>query len=374
MRITIAAGPFFPLPPGPAGAVERVWLGLAEEFARRGHSVTILERGTVGEPADARVNGVRRVRGPALVRTRRFAVNLAKDLAYSVWARTRLPEADVLVTNTFWLPALLAARRARVGRVAVHVQRMPKGQLGLYARAARFQAVSRAIADGIAHERPAYARRTRVFPNPIDTTVFAPPAGGRPGPAREVLFAGRIHPEKGLDLLVAAFARVAPRYPGLRLRLLGPWRVEEGGAGAEFVARLRGAAAGAPVDVSDPVYDRTAFAAALRTADVFCYPSLAELGEASPVAPVEAMATGLAPVVSALPQFRDTIVADQTGLVFDHRAADPVAALAAALDRLLSDDRLRAAIGAAASRRAAEFSYRRVADLYLADFNEMIAG
>jgi glycosyltransferase involved in cell wall biosynthesis len=213
-----------------------------------------------------------------------------------------------------------------------------------------------------------------VFPNPIDTAVFAPPVGGRTGPAREVLFAGRIHPEKGLDLLVAAFARVAPRYPGLRLRLLGPWRVEEGGGGAEFVARLREAAAGAPVEVSDPVYDRTAFADALQAADVFCYPSLAEMGEASPVAPVEAMATGLAPVVSALPQFRDTIVADQTGLVFDHRAADPIAGLASALDRLLSDDRLRDTLGATAARRAAEFSYRRVADLYLADFNEMIAG
>jgi glycosyltransferase involved in cell wall biosynthesis len=371
MRITIAAGPFFPLPPGPAGAVERVWHGLAEEFARRGHCVTILERGQTGAAAEEVVNGVRRVRGPALIRTGRFAVNLAKDLAYSAWARSRLPVADVVVTNTFWLPALLAARRGRAGKVAVHVQRMPKGQLGLYARVNRLQAVSRAIADGIARQRPSLGRRTRLFPNPIDTTTFTPPKDNRDRPARQVLFAGRIHPEKGLDVLVAACAQLAGRYPDLRLRLVGPWRVDQGGGGPDYVARLKAGANGAVVEVADPVFDRAAFANVLQAADVFCYPSLAEQGEASPVAPVEAMATGLAPVVSALPQFADTVTDGETGLLFDHRSADPGAALAAALDRLLSDRGLRQRLGTTASKRAADFSYARVADLYLADFAEL---
>jgi glycosyltransferase involved in cell wall biosynthesis len=372
VRITVVAGPFHPLPPGPAGAVERVWHGLAEEFASRGHAVTVLERGEPGAAPEEVVNGVRRVRGPALRRTNRFAVNLAKDLAYSAWARARLPAADVMVTNTFWLPALLGARRGRAGKVAVHVQRMPKGQLGLYARADRFQAVSRAIAAAIARGRPHYARKTRLFPNPIDTTVFTPPAGGRDRPPRELLYAGRVHPEKGLDVLVAAFAQLAPRYSGLRLRLVGPWRIDQGGAGPEYLARLKAAAGGAPVEVAEAVFDRAVFADVLRAADLFCYPSVAEQGEASPVAPVEAMATGLAPVVSALPQFRDTVADAHTGLVFDHRAPNPVAALVTVLDRLLSDSELRARLGAAAARRAAEFSYPLVADLYLADFAELI--
>ena len=39
---------------------------------------------------------------------------------------------------------------------------------------------------------------------------------------RVVLFLGRIHPKKGCDLLIQAFARVARRDPALRLVLAGP--------------------------------------------------------------------------------------------------------------------------------------------------------
>src|SRR5947209_7705217 len=144
MRIVVVAGPFFPLPPGPAGAVERVWQGLAAEFVRQGHAVTVLERGSSGSPPTEVIDGVRRVRGPAPQRAGRLPLDLARDFVYSVWARVSLPPADVVVTNTFWLPAILALRRGRVGKVAVHVQRMPKGQFFLYARADRFQAVSTA--------------------------------------------------------------------------------------------------------------------------------------------------------------------------------------------------------------------------------------
>jgi glycosyltransferase involved in cell wall biosynthesis len=371
MRITIVGGPFLPMPPAQCGAVERVWHGLAEEFARRGHRVTVLCRMGAGQKPDETIGGVRYVRRGAWQSGRRWAVNLVMDLAHALRMAGLLPPGDVVVTNTFWLPALLSVWNPRAGRVAVHVQRVPKGQLFLYDRVHRLQAVSAAIRDEIVRQRPGLAARVRLFPNPVDTRAFTPPSAPRSG-GRCILYTGRIHPEKGLPLLVEAARELASEFTGVRLRLVGPWRVEQGGGGEEFVQSLRRQAEGLAVEFGEPVFDRAALAALYRAADYYCYPSVAERGEASPVAPAEAMATALAPVVSALPQFRDTVQDGVTGLVFDHRGPAAAHYLAAALRRLLTDVGLYAALGAAAARHAAGLSYERVADLYLADFAEIL--
>src|SRR2546430_15386472 len=106
MRITIVGGPFLPMPPAPCGAVERVWHGLAEEFVRRGHVVTVLCRGHPSQKADETVNGVRYVRRMSFTSGGRTGLNLLKDLVYSIRMAGLLPRADILITNVFWLPAL----------------------------------------------------------------------------------------------------------------------------------------------------------------------------------------------------------------------------------------------------------------------------
>jgi glycosyltransferase involved in cell wall biosynthesis len=371
MRITILGGPFLPMPPAPCGAIERVWHGLAEEFVRRGHAVTVLCRAHPTQRPDETIRGVRYVRRTSWHSGGRLGVNLLKDLAYSLRMAALLPRADVLVTNAFWLPALLGVWNPGAGLVAVHVGRMPKGQLFLYDRAARLQAVSQAVKEAIVAQRPHLAPRVRVFPYPIDAEVFTPPPQARrPGPEPVILYTGRIHPEKGAHLLVEAFARVGRP---ARLRLVGPWRVEQGGGGPRYLEGLKEKARGLPVEFGEPVYDRRELAAVYQGADLYCYPSLAESGETFGVAPLEAMATGLAPVVSDLHCFRDFLADGDNGLVFDHRAPDAAGRLATALGTLLADPRRRYEMGERAARTAAVLSYPHVADLYLADFAEMLA-
>jgi len=405
MKITVVSGPFLPMPPAPCGAVERIWSGLAEVFARRGHTVTVLCRHHPDQKKDEVVNGVHYLRKTQFVQQRRLSVNLMKDFLYAVFMARFLPPSDIVVTNTFWLPALLTLwrRTGAAARIAVHVARVPKGQLRLYSRVDRFQAVSQAIRDAIIAERPQLEPKVRVFPNPIDTKFFQPPPSpGRlrdsaPGPhspgspspgspspdspspgspgagaTRTLLYTGRIHPEKGLDLLIDSFKRVQPEFADLRLRLVGPWEVSRGGGGQGFLDSLRQRAAGAPVEFHEAIYDRARLAAVYQSADYYCYPSLAEQGEASPVAPVEAMATGLVPVVSDLAQFRDVIQHGETGWFFDHRGGDAVGALAQALRTLVADPALTARLGARAAQRAAELSNENVASLYLHDFDEML--
>ncbi len=373
VRIVIVGGPFYPYPPAPCGAVERVWHGMAMEFARAGHTVTIICRWHPSQPAQEMIAGVQCIRHMQFSRTGNIKWDLLQDLIYSLRVLRTLPVADVAIPHSFWLPWLLPRLRHRAGNVVAHVQRFPKGQIGLYLRTASITTVSQTIADAIVQQCPRASRLVRVIPNPIHTDVFLPPARPRAyGPNGTILYTGRVHPEKGVDLLVQAVTILRQEFPGLHLRIVGPTRVEQGGGGDSYLDRLRGLAGDYPIDFVPPVSDVAVLADVLRDADFYCYPSIAERGEASPVAPLEAMATGLAPVVSSLGQFRGYLVEGRNGLAFDQRGPDAIEALADQLRSLIVDPDRARMLGMAAVQTAQQFSYRRIAGLYLDLFTQLL--
>jgi glycosyltransferase involved in cell wall biosynthesis len=103
--------------------------------------------------------------------------------------------------------------------------------------------------------------------------------------------------------------------------------------------------------------------ALLAASDAFVLPSLFE---GTPLALLEAMATGMPVVSSAIPGTDEVVSNGETGLLV--RAGDPDA-LADALRRIVGEPELRARLGAAARRRAetehsAVSSTRRVAAVY----------
>jgi glycosyltransferase involved in cell wall biosynthesis len=284
----------------------------------------------------------------------------------------KLPPADILVTNTFWLPALAFAISRRAGKIAVHVARMPRGQYKLYRGVDRFQILSRPIQEAILAEQPALAPRVRFFPNPIDTGIYTPPPRPRRSDDEQtILYTGRLHPEKGLHVLLDAFALLSRQQGRLKLRLVGPWRTEHGGGGADYLEQLRRQAAGLNVEFGEPIFEPKQLAAVYQSAHFYCYPTLAAQGEASPVAPLEAMATGLVPVVSDIPQFREYLRPGVNGLVFAAHGAGAASELARTLLQLVSDPVEVADMSAQAARTAAAYSYARVADLYLEDFHQL---
>jgi glycosyltransferase involved in cell wall biosynthesis len=374
MRITVVIGPFFPMPPAPTGAIEKVWHKLCETFAARGHEVTVLCPRSDSDGDDETIRGVRYRRFRRWHRTGSTKLDLVKDLLHSIRMLTALPEADVTVTNSFWLPALLRlARRRRVGALNIHAQRFPKRQFGLYRGADRVSTVSEAIASAIREQTPAIALVIRIIPNPVDIDVFTPegPTERTPG-ARTILFTGRVHPEKGLDLLVKAYVRLRRDRPDLTLRLVGPTEVPRGGGGPQFVESLKTLAGGAPLDFVANIADPVALARTLRSCDVYCYPSVAFFGEASPVAPLEAMACGAVTVVSDLPQFAGYVTEGVTGLTFPREAPDADVQLASRLAAVLDDATFAARIREAGVAKARSLSVSRVAELHLEDFRELV--
>lgn len=363
MRITIVQGAFLPVPPILGGAVEKVWFNLGQEFARRGHEVVHLSRAHPKLPQTETIGGVRHLRISGFASPARFATRTLLDFWYGLRVRGHLPPADILITNTFWLPALV--RRRSRGRVYVHVARYPKGQLWLYRRAI-LQTVSEPIRQAILAEDPAAAERVRVIPYPLASRYLLP----RVSEGENILlYTGRIHPEKGVHVLIDAFAR-SQRLRGWRLKIVGPSEIEFGGGGDEYLAQLRALAAplGNRVEFVGREFDETKLIAHYATAKIFVYPSLAEKGETFGLAALEAMAAGCCPVVSALECFRDFITPEKNGAVFNHRVADPAGELVQTLDRLADDPVLVKQIRGAAWQDARNYTMENVADRFLADF------
>jgi len=184
-------------------------------------------------------------------------------------------------------------------------------------------------------------KRVHVVYNGIDLDLFRPaeregraPAGS---PPTLLYVAGPNNSTKGIAELRPAFLRLRERYPGLRLRVVGdPPEGIAGEAGVEITGRV-------PRQEMPDEY---------RRADLFVLPTLSDN---TPVTLMEAMASGLPAVATAVGGIPELVVPGVTG-----RLVPPgdVPALAAALEGLLSDTDVRRRMGAA-GRNVAETRFAR---------------
>jgi glycosyltransferase involved in cell wall biosynthesis len=372
MRITCVIGPYLPVPPLRGGAVERIWQNLCAEFARMGHDVTLISRRFGDLPNEETRDGVHYLRVPSTDAPKSKLLYRLFDAAYALRVSAVLPYSDVTVTNSVSLPLLIPRRRA--GKIYVNVNRFPKGQMALYRRADRLQAVSQAVAEAISRQSPAISARVKVVPNALSasfTRLREPLRGLR---NKEILYVGRIAREKGLDLLVRAFRLIAKERTDWSLSIVGPWEETAGGDGPAYYRSLQSLAFLYPESIKfeEPIYDEAALVRRMQQASVFVYPSVAEHGEAFGMAPLEAMSSGCATVVSDLDCFRDFLRDGENGIIFDHRDASGVD-LARAFERLMDSPDLCDALGATAVRACKAFDVERVAQLFVTDFTELTA-
>lgn len=166
---------------------------------------------------------------------------------------------------------------------------------------------------------------------------------------KTVLFLGRLHRMKGVDVLARSFARICGRHPDSVLLLAGP---DYDGTRARVERAMKKAGLSNRVVFTGTV-DGPAKTAALATADVFVLPSYSE-GFSSSV--LEALAAGVPVVISDRCYFPQ--VAEQSaGLVV------PVdeQAIAGAIDALLSDRELRESMGEKGRVLARQYAWPRLA-------------
>jgi glycosyltransferase involved in cell wall biosynthesis len=333
----------------------------------------MLSRKTPGLLREETIDGVKHLRVDGFDTPRSLVWLKFLDLIYSLRTMSILPDADVIVTNTFWLPIFL--RGSKQGKIYVHAGRYPKGQMRFYGRAARLQAPSHPVARAIATEAPRLAHKVGVIPYPVtrSTTTGVPPAIN--DRSKIILFVGRVHPEKGVHVLVDAFASGArAAFADWKLMIVGPTETKLGGGGEAYLASLQRAAENVEGKISfaGAIFDASELVSVFRKARLFIYPSLAERGESFGLAPLEAMAQGCAVLVSNLDCFRDFIREGETGFIFDHRAQPIAKTLRDKIDNVISDETLLARVAAAGYEKSAEYSPERVADQFLKDFDSVI--
>lgn len=365
MKIAIIQGPCLPIPPLKGGAVEKMWYVLGQKFAECNHDVVHISRQWEDLLAHEIINGVHHIRIQGFDMRMNVLISKALDALYTTKAVCELHhDTDIVVTNTFWAPIIIPFFRK--AKIYVDVARMPKGQMRLYRKATRLRANSTAVADAILAELPMRRHgQVVMIPNPLPFASSKQINVQKKEPI--VLYCGRIHPEKGLNLLSLTAAGLPKDWS---MKIVGPWKIEEGGGGEQYLEFLKQCFAGVSVEFIGPIYDLEKLNELYVRASIFVYPSIAEKGETFGLAPLEAMSFGCVPVVSDLACFKDFIIDVENGLVFDHRSVDAPKKLSDHVLKLITGDVLRKQMMESAWRVNDSHSIDRVAALFLEDFRQ----
>lgn len=247
---------------------------------------------------------------------------------------------DVLVshgdrTNAL---ALFAARKLTAHRIVVEHNDIRHHRIG------RFWEVLRALTYPIAHRVIGVSKgviaglpepwqiKGRAISNPVPRLMRVARAAPDPN---LIIAMGRLSAQKGFDLLIDAFAELAPRYPALRLVIHG-----EGEARAGLEAQIAQLGLAGRITLPGRTGD---VVGALSQAAIFVFPSRYE---GFGLALGEAMGLGLPVIAADCESGPNEMIRDgENGLLVP--AGDPPA-LAAALARLLEDPAFAARLGEAA--------------------------
>lgn len=315
---------------------------LAEEARRVGVAVMETAWRPVRPVSDVRA-GRKRYRVRALAAAASSTTRNVTTLARAA-RRTR---ADVLLSNsTLGHPSVVAAGMLARRPSVLHVRDIVtpgRGRTVLRACARRAAAVI-AISDAVA--RTVQPVPAVVEANPVEVPDDVPRSRHAADPGL-VGYVGRLDPEKGVDVLIAAVGAA-----GLRLRVAGESRFAPDGY-RDDLARLADRAAPGLVTF---LGEQPRPWELLGSVAMLAVPSREEpFGRVA----AEAAMVGVPVVASASGGLVDVVVPDRTGLLVP---PGDIPALTEALRRLATDDALRRRLGEGARELSARFDPDRHAE------------
>jgi glycogen synthase len=357
------------------GGVEELSRRLAAEQRRRGlDSIVITNRYPKTLPRDERIDGIP-------VYRERFRVPEPRPRHLAGWAigtaatrrgiltalrahRTDVLHVQCVSSNGYY--AMHAARRTGLPLVVTMQGELSMDANGAYQRSAFLRATWRALLDraslvtgcsqhvideAVQAYGPALLDKARVIPNGIDLdAVRAAEPEKRPRPY--VVGIGRFVRQKGFDLLIDGFARIAVGHADLDLVLAG-----DGPERDSLVRQTAESPFAERIEFLGGVPSPRAFGL-LRGASAFV---LASRHEPQGIVILEAMAAGVPVLAAGVGGVPEIVWDGVNGLVFEGGSAE---SLAAGLHRILTDRARTAARAERAGHHVEAYTWPRIADAY----------
>jgi glycosyltransferase involved in cell wall biosynthesis len=354
------------------GGLQRWAHHIAHLFTERGHRVHLVGVDHADRPHDYgqdppyavtvlhRRRPPRRRGRPSRLRHRLVVRRGAARL--SALFRTARPGGIVIAAQVYAMEWVARADTAGMPVIGMsHESYEATRQSSRYARVKRhfagtdlLLALTEADADAWAFDDMSGAA---AMPNPLHVT----PVSVSPRTEPVVVRLGRLSFEKGQDMLLEAWAEVAPRHPAWRLRLYGTGPEEA--TLRRYAERL---SLGKSVEFAGATSD---LESALTGASVF---ALSSREEGFPMSIIEAMAYGLPTVAfDCAPGVRELLTDGHDGTVV---TPGNVVEFAAALDRLMDDVRLRGELGEAARESVRRYAPETIVDRWEREFALVSAG
>jgi glycosyltransferase involved in cell wall biosynthesis len=375
-RICYVLSHFFPH----ASGAERQALAQGAQLVRRGHSVRVVTRAIAGQPSNDVLEGVQihrwiqtSSRGPLFGLS--FVLGVARAL------RKLRPEYDLIHTHQgLWEAISTGVARPLLQGAPTLIQPASSGYFGEAEELARtrgFPILRRAILRNTAFAAISEDIERQWLSLGVPRSKLVRLASGvdahkfRPGvvdpaiestlpPHPRVVFTGRLHRQKNLEMLLEAWPTVT-QATGASLILVGDG--EERDRLQAFASKVG-------------VIDRVRFvgkvespAEYLRAADAFVLPSVAE-GMSNSL--LEAMASGLPCLASAIGGNTDLLGPGEAGILLP---ADQSSAWSSGLIQVLTNQEFARKLGQTARRRIeADFSIEAIVDRYQELYRKLMEG
>ncbi|HEY4134062.1 MAG TPA: glycosyltransferase family 4 protein [Alphaproteobacteria bacterium] len=359
----------FLIPSVTAGGAERVAATLCNQWAETGHAVSLMTFEAPGASPHYQIDEKVRVRPLDLLRqSRSMASFMAQNVRRVLRVRRELRALSPDIVVSFMPEPNVVALLAGVGQAwstvvseRVHPAYVRLGRAPALMRRLTYPLAAVVVAQtgviaGYIERR--FCVTTYVIPNPIDQAKFHPPAAASSGKRRRVLSAGRLDHQKGFDILIEAFARVAAAEP-----LWDLWIFGEGGLKADLTRQIESLGLTERVRLAGVTTD---MASELQQADLYVH---ASRFEGFPNAVMEALACGCAVVAAdCAGGVRELLQGQAFGRLVP---VDDATALASEMRNIMSDDQLREEMRAKAPQAVAPLVVEKIAGDWISLFRRI---